>query len=1135
MPPDPICPAADVLEQFLLGKLSGPESEQVEAHLTHCPACVESLNAVRAVDPLVEVVRQSGDGSTLPQSPVVRDLVERISGLQNTDPYIDRDPASTASHLPPPQFSFLRPAEGPDAIGRLGSYRVLRLLGEGGMGVVFEAWDEHLNRNIALKVIKPGSASSPEAQQHFLREGRSIAALQHDHVIPVYQYGEDRGVLFLVMPVLKGETLADRMRREGRPSVDEVVRLGREVAEGLAAAHSAGIIHRDIKPGNLWLEGPPEDPSAWRRVKILDFGLARLVEDGAEASAHSRLAGTPAYMSPEQAAGSELDERSDLFSIGCVLYEMLTGRQPFPGATALAVLAQLTGHEPPPPRAVNKDVPQRLSDLVVRLLAKEAAQRPASAAAVASELAALQKQLAQREVFGRRKSSHHLHLRRRTLAAVGLAVLLVGLAAGWVGILVKLQTPDLAKVVIALPPPTAPTRVSPVPPPPVVQPRTGLDSLHQGDIPPEDLEAVRWKGKVPEELVAVLGGTRLKHADVVLGLAYSPDGRLLASAGRDGQVVVWDPRDGQRRHTLELPGPASAVAFTPDGQQLLAKGSDGTAYVWKVWDQGLQKPPRTLPFFAAPGMHPGRGQLAFSPVHGSKRVALVDSGGKVQVYNWESWTKDRDWPTFSPRDNGAGAVCLAFAPDGKYRGCLATWEVGEKRVRLWDPQDHTAKDLPFEASAGDRVLPREGLAFDRQGRLLAASAGDKAWVLDLAAGRVTKLPAGEACSLAFSADGQQLALGGWEEVQFWDVKERTKRDMWAGVGRWEVFDLAFSPDGKTLAAAGTDPAIHLLSLAKAREVPALAEPMGSGRAVLGLPGNGFLYAEDRKRIHSWKPGDAAPSVAPFQSQLARVRCAASQAGGWLAVLGGEKPGEKGGVEVYAGQPLHRLHEFALPAPVTAVAVSPDGPLLAAACWDDGKNTGHVVLWNSATQVEVARLGPLTKQVFSLAFRPGGTQVAGAGEDLLVRVWDTRNGKQVFDFRATKADLVVGLAYSPDGKYLATTGGSESKNEAGYLRKGDVCLWDADSGRAVRTLLERGNDQRGGVDLAFSPRGDRLAWSCQDGVIRIWDLPGGELRKQIRLGPESCQAAGLAFSADGRHLLAAYRNGTVCVLRLAARP
>jgi serine/threonine protein kinase len=281
----------------------------------------------------------------------------------------------------------LAPPQQADEIGRLGDYRVLRLLGAGAMGVVFLAEDVRLARPVALKAMLPALSNVPEARARFLREAKAAAALQHDHVVTVYQVGEDRGIPFLAMQLLEGETLEDRLRRESPLPLRVVLRIGREIAEGLAAAHARGLVHRDIKPANIWLEAGRD------RVKILDFGLARLATEDARVSRSGAILGTPAYMAPEQARGEVIGTRADLFSLGCVLYRLATGRLPFQGNDTLAILTALALVVPAPLRELNPAMPAELEDLVARLLEKEPADRPRSAREVAAALGAVEEGL----------------------------------------------------------------------------------------------------------------------------------------------------------------------------------------------------------------------------------------------------------------------------------------------------------------------------------------------------------------------------------------------------------------------------------------------------------------------------------------------------------------------------------------------------------------------------------------------------------------------------------------------------------------------------------------------------------------------------------------------------------------------
>jgi serine/threonine protein kinase len=285
-------------------------------------------------------------------------------------------------------YAFLSPAQSPDELGRLGHYRILKVLGAGGMGIVFEAEDTHLQRRVALKAMKP-AVVTPSNRERFLHEARATAAIEHDHIVTIYQVGEDCGVPYLAMKLLQGQSLEDKLTAEGGwLPVPEVLRIGREVAEGLEAAHAKGLIHRDIKPANIYLEGERG------RVKIVDFGLARAAEYDMNLTQEGLVMGTPAYMAPEQADDKPLDHRCDVFSLGCVMYRASTGQMPFKGKDSMGIMMALATKQPDSPRAIDPMVPEAFSDLVMEMLAKEPEARPASARKVREAIERIERELA---------------------------------------------------------------------------------------------------------------------------------------------------------------------------------------------------------------------------------------------------------------------------------------------------------------------------------------------------------------------------------------------------------------------------------------------------------------------------------------------------------------------------------------------------------------------------------------------------------------------------------------------------------------------------------------------------------------------------------------------------------------------
>jgi serine/threonine protein kinase/formylglycine-generating enzyme required for sulfatase activity len=282
-------------------------------------------------------------------------------------------------------LGFLAPPTRPDSLGRIGHYEVLEVLGQGGFGIVFRAFDDTLQRVVAVKVLAPQLAATSPARKRFLREARTSAAVRHEHVVQVYEVGETP-LPYIAMEFIPGETLQQRLDRTGPVEPAEVVRVGRQVAEGLAAAHATDLIHRDIKPGNILLEGGQQ------RVKITDFGLARAADD-ASISQSGIIAGTPMYMAPEQALGHKLDQRADLFSLGSVLYQMAAGRPPFRANGTVAVLKRVAEDTPRDIREITPETPQWLCAIIAKLHAKDPDKRYQSAREVADVLADCEAQL----------------------------------------------------------------------------------------------------------------------------------------------------------------------------------------------------------------------------------------------------------------------------------------------------------------------------------------------------------------------------------------------------------------------------------------------------------------------------------------------------------------------------------------------------------------------------------------------------------------------------------------------------------------------------------------------------------------------------------------------------------------------
>ncbi len=306
-------------------------------------------------------------------------FLQHAAGDWRNPPGASAGEAATAavdSHGIP--LNLLRPSDKPGCLGLLGTYEVQELIGRGGMGIVLRAIDPKLNRVVAIKLLAPELAAQVSSRRRFLREAQAAAAVSHPHIVTIHAVDEDQ-LPYLVMECVVGRSLQQKIDQTGSLPLKEILRIGTQIAEGLAAAHKRGLMHRDIKPANILLENGVE------RAKITDFGLARSVDEVA-LTRTGEVAGTPQYMSPEQALGQRVDHRSDLFSLGCVLYAMCTGRPPFRGDNVAIVVRRICDETPKPIEEINPEIPRWLVETIDRLLAKDPNLRFQTAAEVAEVL-----------------------------------------------------------------------------------------------------------------------------------------------------------------------------------------------------------------------------------------------------------------------------------------------------------------------------------------------------------------------------------------------------------------------------------------------------------------------------------------------------------------------------------------------------------------------------------------------------------------------------------------------------------------------------------------------------------------------------------------------------------------------------
>jgi WD40 repeat protein/serine/threonine protein kinase len=807
------------LEQLLLGNLTGPQADELEAHVAACPHCVATAQTLHPEDAIVRALHGSDREATPPQQDMIDAIIPLLKRIRSHDETKTFAPHGSTSELlgdtTPGPSGALTPVDLPGVIGTIGPYHVLRQLGVGGMGVVYLAQDPKLGRQIALKVIRPELVSRTDLHRRFLNEARAVAKVEHDHIVAIFHVDEHEGAPYLAMPLLRGQTLEDRLRQADGPlPVDEILCIGREIAEGLAAAHERGLVHRDVKPNNIFLEvGAREgadDPSCLApRVKILDFGLARAVQAEDGLGVDQTITGTPAYMAPEQGRGEKADARCDLFSLGCVLYRMATGRHAFGGSDVVAVLLNVALEQPPPVGQLNLEVPPELGELIELLMAKRPGERPASARVVADALRAMDE----------RRAYRPWRSPRRWLMVSAAAVLLAVGLTYWL---------------------VPPTLIAPLPPEPgqvtfAFDVTDGVLSLQGADELERsiDLKWLRTRALPPGEY-------RVRYSVKSPGRRLDPDHILV----KPGEITTVSLRlvGEVRRHALHE-RPVRGVALSPVPGSLLAlSASDDRTLV--AWDAALMEvKPWTV------GRHDdGVHCVAFS--HDGARAAS-GSGGKgprVRDFSIRLWDihNRRELPSLPGHDRTA--TCVAFAPDGlrlisgASNGTVYFWDLKKnetvRRLEGHDPRtcgvDFSADGKQALSCGADKTIvlwdPADGklvrrlqghtesvsaAVFAPEGQRIASAGWDGiVGVWDLTTGALHKLKGhnGEVECVAWSRDGKRLLSGGRDStVRLWDVQTEAQLECFKGHTK-TVHGVAFSADGRYALSGSADCSVRLWEL-----------------------------------------------------------------------------------------------------------------------------------------------------------------------------------------------------------------------------------------------------------------------------------------------------------------------------------